>query len=199
MTTPPSDYPPPFPTDPNQPQGGPPPWTPPPGGPPQGGPPPAWTPAPPPTAAYGYGQPPPGGPPPGLYYDQASQLTLPAGTQLASVGRRIGAYFLAIPLAIITLGIGYLIWGLILWNKGQSPALKVLGMRVWRPESQRNASFGFMALRNIVGAIVENIVGLITGLISFIMFLVTKEHKSLHDLIGGTVVLYDPNNTLEGK
>src|ERR1700712_5857687 len=122
MTTPPSAPPPRFPSDPNQPQGGPPPWTPPQPGNSPGSPPPAWTPAPPPTAAYGYGQPAPGGPPPGLYYDQASQLTLPAGLQLASVGRRIGAYFLAIPLFIVTLGIGYIIWGLILWNKGQSPA-----------------------------------------------------------------------------
>jgi uncharacterized RDD family membrane protein YckC len=199
MTTPPSDYPPPFPSGPNQPPSGPPPWTPPPGGPPPGGPPPAWTPAPPPTAAYGYGQPAPGGPPPGLFYDQASQLTLPAGTQLASVGRRIGAYFLAIPLFIVTLGIGYIIWGLILWNKGQTPALKVLGMRVWRPESQSNASFGFMALREIIGRIVDGILSIVTELISFIMFVATKEHKSLHDLVAGTVVLYDPNNTLEGK
>ena len=46
---------------------------------------------------------------PGMYYDQASGLQLPDQTELASVGRRIGAYFLAIPLIIVTLGIGYLI------------------------------------------------------------------------------------------
>ena len=34
-----------------------------------------------------------------------------AGTQLASPGRRIGAFFLTIPLAIVTLFIGYIIWG----------------------------------------------------------------------------------------
>lgn len=48
-----------------------------------------------------------------MYFDQASGLTLPQGVQLATPGRRIGAYFLAIPLAIVTLGIGYAIWGLI--------------------------------------------------------------------------------------
>ena len=29
----------------------------------------------------------------------------------------------AIPLAIVTLGIGYVIWGLIVWGNGQTPAL----------------------------------------------------------------------------
>src|SRR5215475_9943539 len=33
--------------------------------------------------------------PPGLYFDPASGLNLPQGTQLASAGRRIGAFFLA--------------------------------------------------------------------------------------------------------
>lgn len=65
------------------------------------------------------GHPPPGqqGPPPS--YPSASPpgyggygapgLQLPPGVELASVGRRIGAYFLAIPLAIVTLVIGYII------------------------------------------------------------------------------------------
>lgn len=52
---------------------------------------------------------------------------------MASHGRRIGAYFLSVPLAIVTLGIGYIIWGLMIWGNGQTPALQVLGMRVWRP------------------------------------------------------------------
>ncbi len=33
-------------------------------------------------------------------------LVLPQGTQLAGVGWRIGAFFLAVPLSIVTLGIG---------------------------------------------------------------------------------------------
>ena len=70
---------------------------------------PGFTPAPPVPAGYGYGQYPANAVPQGMYVDQESGLLLPEGTQLASVGRRIGAYFLAIPLAIVTLGIGYII------------------------------------------------------------------------------------------
>lgn len=178
------------------------PYAPPPGrqyGPPPGqqyGPPPGqgYQPAPPPPMGYGYGE--AGVVPAGMYFDPASGLTLPQGTELASVGRRIGAYFLAFPLAIVTLGIGYIIWGMILWGRGTSPALSVLGMRVWRPAENRPATWGLMALRDIIGRIVDGILSFVTGLVSFILFLTTKEHRALHDMVAGTVVLYDPNKVI---
>lgn len=61
--------------------------------------------------------------PPGMYFDPLSQLILPNGTQIASVGMGVGAAFLAIPLSIV-----------------------------------------------------------ITELVSFILFLSTKGHRSLHDM-----------------
>lgn len=84
---------------------------------------------------------------------------LPQGTGLASPGRRIGAFLLAIPLGIITLGIGYLVWGLIVWPGGQAPALQVLGMRCFRPQDNRVAGFGSMALREIAAGAVEGTLG----------------------------------------
>jgi uncharacterized RDD family membrane protein YckC len=149
-----------------------------------------------PAMPAAYGQYPVAAVPRGMHMDQASGLLLPDGTELASVGRRIGAYFLAIPLVIVTLGIGYVIWGLIAWGNGQTPALQVLGMRVWRPETNRVAGWGHMALREIVGRIAEGILSLITQITSFVMFVTSRDRKSLHDHIAGTVVLYDPNKTL---
>jgi uncharacterized RDD family membrane protein YckC len=140
-----------------------------------------------------YGAPPV---PAGMQYDEESGLVLPQGTKLASVGRRIGAYFLAIPLAIVTLGIGYIIWGLIVWARGQTPALQVLGMRCWRPESGQVPGWWWMALREVVGRFVEGVLGLITGLVSFVLMLTGRERKSLHDHIAGTIVLHDPNKLL---
>jgi uncharacterized RDD family membrane protein YckC len=153
--------------------------------------------APPPPAEgtyHGYGVP---AAPPGMYYDTESGLTLPQGVQLASHGRRIGAYFLAIPLSIVTLVIGYIIWGLIVWSRGQTPALQVLGMRCWRPETRRVPGFWWMALREIIGRLVDGILGIITGLTSFILFLATRERRALHDYVAGTVVLHDPNKVLD--
>jgi len=155
-----------------------------------------YTPAPPVPAGYGYGQVPATAVPQGMYVDQQSGLVLPDGTELASVGRRIGAYFLAIPLAIVTLGIGYLVWGLMVWGNGQTPALQVLGMRVWRPETNQVAGFWHMALREIVGRIADGILSLITEITSFVLFVSSKDRKSLHDHVAGTVVLYDPNKVL---
>jgi len=162
--------------------------------------------------------------PAGMYLDQQSGLMLPQGTQLATPGRRIGAFFLAIPLAIITLGIGYVVWGLVVWANGQTPALQVLGMRCFRPEDNRVAGFGWMALREIVAGLSQGtpasgtgtmtggagtpahgagtpaggagIVGSIIGLISFILMLTRPDRKTIHDLVAGTVVLYDPDNVL---
>jgi uncharacterized RDD family membrane protein YckC len=158
--------------------------------PPQGG----FAPAPP--VPVGYGQYPAAAVPYGMHLDTESGLMLPDGTELASVGRRIGAYFLAIPLAIVTLGIGYIIWGLIVWGNGQTPALQVLGMRCWRPETNRVPGFWYMALREIAGGILENLLGLITLITSFVLMVSGRERKSIHDYIAGTVVLYDPNKVL---
>jgi uncharacterized RDD family membrane protein YckC len=151
-----------------------------------------------PPVPAGYGQPGLGlGAPAGLYVDPNSGLMIPQGTELASCGRRIGAYFLGILLAIVTLGIGYAIWGLIAWGSGQSPALQVLGMRCWRPEEARVANWGWMALREVVGRIVEGILFGIPALVSFILFLTRPDRRTLHDMIGGTVVLHDPNGVLK--
>ena len=157
---------------------------------------PGFTPAPPVPAGYGYGQYPAVAVPQGMYIDQMSGLLLPDGTELASVGRRIGAYFLAIPLAIVTLGIGYIIWGLIVWGNGQTPALQVLGMRCWRPETNRVAGFWWMALREIPGRLIDGILSFITLITSFVLMCTGRERKALHDWIAGTVVLHDPNKVL---
>ena len=156
-------------------------------------------PAPPLPPGYGYGEPGSAVAAAGMYRDAESGLTLPQGVQLASVGRRIGAYFLAIPLAIVTLGIGYIIWGLIVWANGQTPTYQVLGMRCWRPDDNRIAGWWWMALREIIGRFVEGILGIITGLISFILMCTRPDRKAIHDLIAGTVVLHDPNKVLQSR
>lgn len=177
------------PPDPNTPPVNPPPPPPPP---PVVAPPPA----PPPVAGYGYGA--PGAVPSGMHLDPASGLVLPDGVELAGIGRRIGAYFLSIALVIVTLVIGYVIWGLIAWGRGQTPALQVLGMRCWRPADNKVAGRGTMALREIFGRFVEGILSFITLIASFIVMLTNPKRQCLHDLIAGTVVLHDPNKVLAG-
>ncbi len=122
---------------------------------------------------------------------------LPPGVTLASAGRRIGAYFLSIVLVIVTLVIGYVIWGLVVWRRGTSPALSVLKMRCVKADTGRKATFGTMALREIIGRIVEGIVGWITELVSLVLFLSRGDRRCLHDLVAGTIVVYDPEGRLD--
>ena len=180
------------PPDPNAPPG---PDMPPPPMPPSAGFPPPPPPAPAPPAGYGYGA--GGSAPPGMFFDPTSELVLPNGVTLAPLGRRIGAWFLSIALFVVTLGIGYIVWGLVIWGRGQTPALSVLGMRCWRPADNAVPGWGYMALREIVGRIVEGILGFITLLTSFVIMLATPKHQCLHDMIAGTVVLHDPDKVLD--
>ena len=153
--------------------------------------------APPVPTAYGYGTQQPMAAPQGMYYEPNSELMLPEGVQLASVGRRIGAYFLSILLIVVTLGIGYIIWGLIAWSKGRGPAQQLLGMRCWKPADGRVASWGSMALRNVVGSIAQDLLSIVSLLASFILFLAGKKHQSIPDFVASTVVVYDPNKILD--
>ncbi len=149
-----------------------------------------------PVGAYGMPGMAPGAPvPPGFYYDQLSGLIMPEGTTLASVGRRIGAFFLGMLLSIVTLGIGYIIWGAISWAKGQTPAQMCLGLQTWRPQERINASWGTMFLRGLAYVVLGWIP--FAQLISFILFLSGKEHRTLHDSVASTIVLHDPNKVLQ--
>ena len=167
--------------------------------PPAGQPPAMPPPIPPPPVGYGEG-PRAGAPsPPGTYLDPVSGLNLPEGTELATVGRRIGSYFLSILLTVVTLFIGYLIWGLIVWGRGQTPTQQVLGMRTWHPQEGRNARWWRMGLREVIGGFVTGILGIITEVVSFILMATGRERKCLADHIASTVVLRDPDNRLANQ
>lgn len=113
---------------------------------------------------------------------------------MASPARRIVAHFLSILLAILTLGIGYAIWGLVVWDQGQTPALQVLGMRCWQPDRREVPGWWTMALREVVGHTLEGFI--VTAVISLILMLARPDHRTLHDLIASTVVVHDPNRVL---
>jgi uncharacterized RDD family membrane protein YckC len=106
-----------------------------------------WT-APPPAAPPAV---PPGGQPgvPAAY----AQPGYPAPAyppNLSSAGKRFGAFLLDIVLAIVTLGIGWLIWTLIVWKDGQSPAKQILHMRIISAETGQAIDWGKSFLRNFV-------------------------------------------------
>jgi hypothetical protein len=121
---------------------------------------------------------------------------LPPGVFLASRGRRVGAYFLSGLLFIVTLGIGYVVWGAVVWGKGTSPALQVLGMRAWRTVEGRPATWGNMFVRDVVDYLIIGISCGIAAIVSFVLFLTDGNNRTIADRVGGTVIVYDPNKVL---
>ncbi len=129
--------------------------------------------------------------PPGMYFDCDSGLVLPQGVRPRSVGRVVAAYSLAVLLFIGTLGIGYIIWSLVTWGRGQTPAQRLLGLRCWRPETGRLASRGQMALRQVSGLLLNGEL-----LMGVFILLLSKDRTAVGDYLIGSVVLHDPDNVL---
>jgi uncharacterized RDD family membrane protein YckC len=67
-------------------------------------------------------------------------------------------------------------------------------MRCLKNDTHQKAGFGTMALREIIGRLVESL--FITAIISFVFMLTRPDRMTLHDLIAGTVVVHDPGKVL---
>lgn len=69
---------------------------------------------------------------------------------LATPGHRIGAIAVDIGLYLVTFGIGYFIWNLIVMAQGQSPGKQILKVRVMSEVTNKPANWGHMAIRNFL-------------------------------------------------
>jgi uncharacterized RDD family membrane protein YckC len=117
---------------------------------------------------------------------------------VSTAGKRFGAYLLDGLLASITLGIGWIIWSLVLWSKGtgQSPGKKLMGMRVISEATGQAAGFGTMAKRELL---VKGILNSITFGIIFLLSVIGilgESRKGVWDKMAKTVVVDDPDGRL---
>lgn len=121
---------------------------------------------------------------------------LDATVHLASPGKRFGGYLLDGVLVIFTVFVGWLIWSLIVWARGQTPAKQLLGMRVVKIRTGTRASWGTMLLREVIA---KGIIGLLAwftlGIIYF-WLIWDKSNQELWDKVVGTIVVNDPGKTL---
>ena len=70
--------------------------------------------------------------------------------ELASPGHRIGAIAVDAGLNIVTFGIGWFVWSLIVWAEGQTPGKKLLKIRVINVGNGRPARWGQMCIRQVL-------------------------------------------------
>jgi uncharacterized RDD family membrane protein YckC len=128
---------------------------------------------------------------------------LPVGLSMASPLQRLGQYLLDLLLILVTLFIGWLIWSLVVYSDGQSPAMRLLKMHVIEKSVMRRATWGTMALRNLFGQIV--IFGIIdavfapAALVLDFMLLWDRDRQQLWDKIAGTIVVSEPKGVSGGR
>jgi uncharacterized RDD family membrane protein YckC len=116
------------------------------------------------------------------------------GLPISSAGKRFGAYLLEALLLLVTLGIGWLIWSLIVWASGQTPAKSLLGMRCVRLDTRRSATWGTMFLREFVGkGVLGGFTFGLTTIVSAFMILIGDAHEGIWDKLASTVVIDDPD------
>ena len=158
-------------------------------------------------------------PGPGIACRFCGQLfSLPSGVRLSSPGRRLGAYLLdglvlmiAVVIDLVILGtggavvtgiafVGWLVWALVVWARGQTPGKQLLGMRTVTLRSGRRATWGTMLVREFLlkfllfGLIVSLTLGL--GLILYFWLLWDAKRQELWDKMVGTIVVDDRNGVL---
>jgi len=104
-------------------------------------------------------------------------------------GVRFGAFALDFVLLIVTCGIGWLIWSIVLWGQSTSPAKKMLGLYIVDLQTGAPATMQQMLLRELLGKIVLGYVTGIVGIISAVLILVQPTRQGVWDYISRTTVV----------
>ncbi len=130
----------------------------------------------------------------------APNTILPPGVSVANPWIRLGSYILEGILMLITLGIGWLIWGAMTAGSGQTPAKRVLKLRVIGASSLTPVGFAKMFwVRGFLAGIVAQLAILCTlGVLLFMPFW-DKRKQNLWDKISSTYVVNDPNDSWKTK
>lgn len=107
--------------------------------------------------------------------------------ETASPVRRLFAHILDWILFFLTLGIGYLIWWLIVLGRGQTPGKQCLGIHAITTNGDR-AGWGTMFVRQVVKFVAHSfVIGFFAD--AFLMLLDQEDYRSLSDRVAGTIIM----------
>lgn len=135
-----------------------------------------------------FSMPPPPPPPNGSSGNSFGQV--PGGVTPCGNGQRLGATLLDALLFVVTLGIGWLIWQVVLLSKSTSPAKKMLGLRIVDIKTGAPATMQQMLLREVLGKyVLGSIASGIIQLVSVVLILVTPTRQGVWDYIARTTVV----------
>jgi uncharacterized RDD family membrane protein YckC len=116
--------------------------------------------------------------------------------ETATPRRRLGGYLLESVLGVLTFGIGWLIWFIIVAPNGQTPAKQLLGMYIMRDDGSR-AGGGYVWLREfLVKGLLFGILALLTAYIAWVVSALwcawDSDRQTLWDKVTGTHVSHSP-------
>ena len=118
-----------------------------------------------------------------------SSGSLGTGVVPCGNGVRFGALLLDSLLFVVTCGIGWLIWDIVLWQQSTSPAKKMLNLKIVDINTGAPATMVQMLLREGLGKIVLSAITGIVGIISAILILVVPSRQGVWDYISKTTVV----------
>ena len=118
-----------------------------------------------------------------------SSGSLGTGVVPCGNGVRFGALLLDSLLFVVTCGIGWLIWDIVLWQQSTSPAKKMLNLKFVDINTGAPASMVQMLLREGLGKIVLSAITGIVGIISAVLILVVPSRQGVWDYISKTTVV----------
>jgi len=128
-------------------------------------------------------------PPPPPPSNNSGSFGAGAGVVPCGNGVRFGALLLDSLLFIVTCGIGWLIWDIVLWQQSTSPAKKMLNLKIVDINTGAPASMVQMLLREGLGKIVLSAITGIVGIVSAILILVVPSRQGVWDYISKTTVV----------
>ena len=128
-------------------------------------------------------------PPPPPPPNNSGSFSAGAGAVPCGNGVRFGALLLDSLLFVVTCGIGWLIWDIVLWQQSTSPAKKMLNLKIVDINTGAPASMVQMLLREGLGKIVLSAVTGIVGIVSAVLILVVPSRQGVWDFIAKTTVV----------
>ena len=105
-------------------------------------------------------------------------------------GVRLWATILDGLLFVVTCGIGWLIWDIVLWQKSTSPAKKMLNLKIVDIKTGAPASMQQMLLREVLGKLIlGSVTSGVSTLIGAVLILVVPGRQGVWDYISKTTVV----------
>jgi uncharacterized RDD family membrane protein YckC len=108
---------------------------------------------------------------------------------------RLLAHLLENLLGTVTLGIGWVIWAIVIVDKSQTPAKRLMKQRVIKKCTNKPASIvDMIIMRGFVANIVAAVLIVLTLSIILFMPFWDKNNENIWDKVSGTKVVDDPND-----